>query len=876
MDNIKSCTFPKLSDEFNELFNDSELKLIICGVIGKSNLPNCNKMKCFDLFNCHSVFLGENEEERVENRIKFYYEKGGKIIYVHFETSFDIYIACDLIKKSESNFFLPTHSELRTSFARMLLFATQICHILILVEPSGDFDASYLSIFKTLKIIREKYLLKFLPKLLKNTSIWNAIAKEFRLCSPRVLFYFEKLSRPVEDITAYEIEKEDQIYQMLRANFIITNNANLSLFSIPKNKKFLFINNDEKINSDPVIDSLDFLLQHINSNDKDENEIYPMRPYRGYAINYFQDEKTKDYEEKQRTFVKLLNEHVDEALNSGFDDSIAKYKNKNHFVRPSCKTWYEIFKFMHKVLIENATDENFEAKDQDYKIYLDNFFKILDIDQQLFSESSNHGYDLATLNYSELLPHHYSKNYHESKLNSALEIFYKYARGPEREILEQKLKENCDSIWTNGRQQCEINSLRGNPCILISKHATNEGSSHSSGVILISVCNCGKTQGRREDPYTIRKANYEFYQMLATSCSVCEKSTKIDFPVSLGKSKATSEIPNKNLMSLIMSEIANKTPNEEKTSDNQLHLSASQKTQESESDLSLRSNESSEDENKNENEADMNEIVVEIGKIDIKEEHEASTTEYLPGMILSASLPGIFPQFPSWSLVCIGSSSIYSHNTGLTESQQPGFLSSTNYLLPWDVRVRLEHAKTWAENYEKNRSRKKLKQLTTQNSSGTFFTLKIFVGMEYECGRGHRFMMDTNQTVLRGSKSCASKIVFSNMPIYFPCPCRQNSVAQLLRVHLVTPKAPVNITLDPKVKIRRETEMIFVTGWNEPVKLSQSAYWILRLPYVYQGGDDDPVPVPFDVPNNSEALRYGFLMEGMFGIKEDESGVMNQ
>lgn len=46
-----------------------------------------------------------------------------------------------------------------------------------------------------------------------------------------------------------------------------------------------------------------------------------------------------------------------------------------------------------------------------------------------------------------------------------------------------------------------------------------------------------------------------------------------------------------------------------------------------------------------------------------------------------------------------------------------------------------------------------------------------------------------------------NKVVFNDMPLYFPCPCRNSkpSVAQLMRIHIVTPKAPVNIILDPKV-----------------------------------------------------------------------------
>lgn len=509
---------------------------------------------------------------------------------------------------------------------------------------------------------------------------------------------------------------------------------------------------------------------------------------------------------------------------------------------------------------------------------MENFHKILDIDEQFFNDSCAHGYDLALMNYNDLLPHHYSQSFHASKLAASLEVFHKYARGTETQHLEEKLKDNCDSIWINGKKQCEFASLRGNPCIMVAKHATAEGSAHTSGVIYVSTCNCGKTQGRREDPYTIRKANYEFYQFMSNSCILCEKSTAIEFPVfvpSTAEFKA-AEIINKNITSLGLPDLSNKTPTEEKTTD--IHLSASQKTQQSETDLSLGSMSDEEriiKKDKTDSEEEINEIVVKIGEMHVREEQvEASSTVYLPGMLLDSSPPGLLPQFPSWSLLNIGPSSLYSHNTGLSESQQPGFLSGTNFLLPWDVKIRLEHAQNWAETYEKNRNRKK-KQINSQGQ-GTYFTLKIFVGMEYECPRGHRFMMSSNDTILRGSaggsvRACGSKIVFSDMPLFFPCPCRQNSIAQLMRVHVVTPKAPVNIIMEPKIRICRDSEMIFVTGWNEPAKLTQSAYFILRLPYVYQG-EGQAIMTPNDVPASIDALRYGCLMEGMFGIKENETG----
>jgi protein SMG8 len=53
---------------------------------------------------------------------------------------------------------------------------------------------------------------------------------------------------------------------------------------------------------------------------------------------------------------------------------------------------------------------------------------------------------------------------------------------------------------------------------------------HSSGVRYISACNCGRKQGPREDPFTMRAANYDFYQLLGEECG-CNNLESICFPV---------------------------------------------------------------------------------------------------------------------------------------------------------------------------------------------------------------------------------------------------------------------------------------------------------------------------------------------------------
>ena len=88
-------------------------------------------------------------------------------------------------------------------------------------------------------------------------------------------------------------------------------------------------------------------------------------------------------------------------------------------------------------------------------------------------------------------------------------------------------------------------------------------------------------------------------------------------------------------------------------------------------------------------------------------------------------------------------------------------------------------------------------------------------------------------------------------------------VAQLTRIHVVTPKAPVFITLEPRVQ-PSQGGPVFVTGWEAPHRLTTNSYWVLRLPSVYwgEGGAHLPPPVP---PQHGG----GVLLSGALGYTED-------
>lgn len=166
------------------------------------------------------------------------------------------------------------------------------------------------------------------------------------------------------------------------------------------------------------------------------------------------------------------------------------------------------------------------------KAYLDNFTKLVDIDDRYYTECCEYGLELAIEHYKEMLPHFYSKVYHEQKILQSILVLQKYGRGPHLPVSQENLTELCEEIWLNGRQQCEVLSLRRNPCVM-PKHeiAASDDGGHSSGETIISTCNCGRTQGRRQDPYTIRQANYEFYQVMMSKCAACPKLESISFAV---------------------------------------------------------------------------------------------------------------------------------------------------------------------------------------------------------------------------------------------------------------------------------------------------------------------------------------------------------
>ncbi|KRZ30991.1 Protein SMG8 [Trichinella pseudospiralis] len=179
-----------------------------------------------------------------------------------------------------------------------------------------------------------------------------------------------------------------------------------------------------------------------------------------------------------------------------------------------------------------------------------------------------------------------------------------------------------------------------------------------------------------------------------------------------------------------------------------------------------------------------------------------------------------------------------------TVRDQPNFTRGSNYLLPWNVNVTVD-VKKWqdwmntAANYSKRMSYFSKKPSAIKNGEGLVH-VKVFVGFEYECSRGHRFMMQSPDKILKhsgpyGPTDDAEAVLDNDMPLMFPCSCRSNRpfyLGQLMRIHVVTPKAPVVVQVQPRIQIQSAQSIIFDTGIDD-IQLESSKYWIVRFPYAY-------------------------------------------
>ncbi|XP_040566769.1 nonsense-mediated mRNA decay factor SMG8 [Lepeophtheirus salmonis] len=415
--------------------------------------------------------------------------------------------------------------------------------------------------------------------------------------------------------------------------------------------------------------------------------------------------------------------------------------------------------------------------------------------------------------YEDGLPSHYLEEYHNIKLLQAMSVLSIHARGPCAVEYAKTLQEECTYYWASSRQQCEAVSLSGKHCI---KRIHGDEEIHSSNYVFNSACNCGKTQISRSDPFNIKEANFDFYFRLEDGC--CQDMEHWELPF--------------------------KNP-----SDN-LHLSR----------ISIVE--------------DLMHLSDTLDQLSIEDSNQKSQTEFegIGYNVLTEEefTKDLSPELPYWSLIHMGPSSKYSHSSGLN---QPGFLGNYKHLLSWDIPITKTDLTILKEKWSNLVDTAVKKMTFNPRGDGVEMGIlaKVFFGCEYECSRGHRFIANSPDFKASSSKSSSrgistrgfgAQVAESYMPLYITCCCssrRSIAVGQLMRIHVVTPKAPINVNLLPKV-MPTEGGPVFVTGCMEPIKLPPNTYWIIRLPFLYSSKDGGIHLPPIKVnETNSGKLLQGFI-----------------
>ncbi|XP_073269470.1 uncharacterized protein [Primulina huaijiensis] len=116
--------------------------------------------------------------------------------------------------------------------------------------------------------------------------------------------------------------------------------------------------------------------------------------------------------------------------------------------------------------------------------------------------------------YLDELPRCYPSSQHEDHLKKALHAFSLMVKGPVVKLSIDKLKDDCTSIWSSGRQLCDAVSLTGKPC-MHQRHDQKTLSDvvskpHSSGFVYLHACACGRSRQLWPDPFDYETANVAY------------------------------------------------------------------------------------------------------------------------------------------------------------------------------------------------------------------------------------------------------------------------------------------------------------------------------------------------------------------------------
>ncbi|KAM9333845.1 nonsense-mediated mRNA decay factor SMG8 [Pholidichthys leucotaenia] len=881
--------------------------LCVVGIFGKSSLEfrSLKESLINTLSDKHLFSLFASEEEdggSSDSHIQAFYHQENRVLYLLLSSVSDSRL---LLRACASLGSGTGHSDsqdfwkgLERQHCLRLLYLFSVCHVLLLVHPTQTFDVTYDRLFRALDALRQKEL-PLIRAAIKDCPVSKEWKLNCRPCPPRLLFVFQmnatlKVSangpesggnpdKPKKHSPRRRLQHalEDQIYRIFRKSRVLTNQSSNCLFTVPANQAFVYV--IPAADEDPIGTLLSQLRSNCMLSDQDSSmSVSGPRRYQQMRHSSRQFSSSSDLSSMSMggqlvdcTLKEFLWQHVELVLTKkGFDDSVGRNPQPSHFELPTYTKWVQVASRLHQVLISNTDEEIAElsVKVQGQVKVLESF---LDADTKFSENRCQKALPLAHSAYQSNLPHHYTTTVHKNQLAKALRVYSQHARGVAFQRYALQLHEDCYKFWSNGHQLCEERSLTDQHCVHKFHLLPQPGEkpdmdrnppilNHNSRGRSTSSCNCGRKQAPREDPFDIQAANYDFYQMLEEKC--CGKLERIEFPVF--QPSTPDPAPASNQAQRGSCDGSSDTERLKEPSTAQSHTPGDTSLS-----LALSLGQST-DSLGPYGEGEASETQVQQKRPSLID-RQPSTVEYLPGMMHSGCPKGLLPKFSSWSLIKLGPAKSYNCHTGL---EHPGFLPGSSFLLPWDLVIRsrsdedaglsepLDGSSSWpAPNKTLVGKRGSTSGIGRGRKRDDM--ARVFVGFEYEDGRGRRFISCGPDKIVKvlgpgGAKDPATRVLNSDMPLYIPSPSQGRGLkplfAQLARLFIVVPDCPLEITLNPQVQPGPPPCPIFHPEQTDLV-LPPDGLWVLRFPYSYATERGPCYPPKENQPLNNYKVLRGIL-----------------
>ncbi|CAM9964695.1 unnamed protein product [Lampetra fluviatilis] len=791
-----------------------------------------------------------------------------------------------------------------------MLFVLSVSHVVLLQHPTCTFDITYDRLFRGLDQLRQK-LQPQLRALLQDCPVGKEWQLNCRPCPPRLLFIFQlngalrasdaglwregdspaaaaagaatKLKRHSPK-RRLQHALEDQIYHVFRKSRLLTNQSVNCLFTVPANQAFVYVMAEPP--DDPVGSLIRCLRSNCSLKEGDGQNAGPRRYQlmrRSARPSALPPAPPPPLESQSSgslpadpTLREFVWQHAELVFaRRGFDDSVGRNPQPAHFELPTLANWAAVAGRLSGALLGTASGGWGDvAEVQSQLKCLEGF---LDADTRFSESRCQKALPLAHSAYQAGLPHHYTSAYHRSQLAHALSIYRQHARGPAYQAYLLKLQEDCHSFWQAGHQLCEERSLTDQHCIhkyhllpkageLADPDQVPPVVPHCSRSRATSTCNCGSHQGTREDPFTLRAANFTFFEMMEDK--YCGKLEHFAFPTF----ERDAGVSRKNSLD------ANAAPAPPPAATSQPAHAHSQPAPATHGDQNdarpcrarSQSGPTPHDEGGELEPGERPAANLEEKSPLQDDQDRQQQQQPLGGMVhLGGVVAGRLPSFSSWSLVRLGPAKAYVPSQGLAD--MPGFVPGTHFLMPWDVPLSSTRRSNEGKSTEFS-TFTRVPQVAAESplACPSPLSARAYVGYEYEDSRGRRFMCSAPEKVMKvapgsGYRDFASRALAADMPLYVAASGQSRgpkpALAQLMRLYVVVPDASVRLLLAPQVQPGSAPCPIFVPEQRE-VTLPTDGLWVLRLPMAY-GSERGPCLPPRD----TQGLSAYRLLRGVLRVE---------